>query len=374
MSGGRPSASTSGTRSSPTGSSGWASCRACAYSEGWPGSAPTASPAGGRWTGCWCGPTGAGSPCPTGRSSTSCSVTHGRFTRAATLTYAVFDVGASVYWVLPTAPPWYAATQGEAGEEALPVRRMMVEYGEFFWGDGWGSLYSVFGGNPLAAMPSLHFATSLMAASLLAETGRGPGMFGYGYPGDARVRAGVPRRALPRRPARGSGVDDGRETDRSVRDGAAESCRGHRLAVGGDGTRGGLRGVRVRAAVRRADRGGREREATETSSEEAGISTPEPDEDPTAKARLGERLAPAEPEESRRGGGAGRPARRTRGRGRNAAGAAHPPPAARLRPVRGFDRRLPVFGAAEARGRQPRTSNGSRRATNGGWRSGSPSR
>ena len=104
-----------------------------------------------------------------------------RFVRAAALTYAVFDIGAAFYWVLPTAPPWYAATQGEAGEEALEVRRMMVEYGEFFWRDGWGSLYSVFGGNPLAAMPSLHFATSLMAASLLAETGRGAGMVGYGY-------------------------------------------------------------------------------------------------------------------------------------------------------------------------------------------------
>jgi hypothetical protein len=45
----------------------------------------------------------------------------------------------------------------------------MVEYGEHFWRDGWGPLYSVFGGNPLAAMPSLHFATSLMAALLLAE-------------------------------------------------------------------------------------------------------------------------------------------------------------------------------------------------------------
>ncbi len=42
--------------------------------------------------------------------------------------------------------------------------------------------------------------------------------------------------------------------------------------------------MRVRAAVRRADRGGREREATETSSEEAGISTPEPDEEPAAKS------------------------------------------------------------------------------------------
>ena len=104
-----------------------------------------------------------------------------RFTRAATLTYAVFDIGATFYWVLPTAPPWYAAARGEDGQEALEVRRMMVEYGEFFWRDGWGSLYSVFGGNPLAAMPSLHFATSLMAASLLAETGSGAGMVGYGY-------------------------------------------------------------------------------------------------------------------------------------------------------------------------------------------------
>jgi membrane-associated phospholipid phosphatase len=58
---------------------------------------------------------------------------------------------------------------------------MMAEYGEFFWGDGWGPLYSVFGGNPLAAMPSLHFATSLMAALLLAETGPLAGAAGWTY-------------------------------------------------------------------------------------------------------------------------------------------------------------------------------------------------
>jgi membrane-associated phospholipid phosphatase len=58
---------------------------------------------------------------------------------------------------------------------------MMVEYGELFWRNGWGPLYSVFGGNPLAAMPSLHFATSLMAALLLAEVGPLPGAVGYGY-------------------------------------------------------------------------------------------------------------------------------------------------------------------------------------------------
>ena len=58
---------------------------------------------------------------------------------------------------------------------------MMVEYGEHFWRDGWGSLYSVFGGNPLAAMPSLHFATSVMAALLLAEVGPVAGALGWAY-------------------------------------------------------------------------------------------------------------------------------------------------------------------------------------------------
>jgi membrane-associated phospholipid phosphatase len=109
----------------------------------------------------------------------------GRFPRAAVMTYAVFDIGASFYWLVPTAPPWYAAGAREDGAsgEQLEVRRMMVEYGEHFWRDGWGSLYSVFGGNPLAAMPSLHFATSLMAALLLAEAGPLPGALGAAYAG-----------------------------------------------------------------------------------------------------------------------------------------------------------------------------------------------
>jgi membrane-associated phospholipid phosphatase len=105
-----------------------------------------------------------------------------RFPRAAVMTYAVFNVGASFYWVFPTAPPWYAAGAAErTGAGAREVRRMMVEYGEHFWRDGWGSLYSVFGGNPLAAMPSLHFATSAMAALLLSEVGPVPGAIGWAY-------------------------------------------------------------------------------------------------------------------------------------------------------------------------------------------------
>jgi membrane-associated phospholipid phosphatase len=105
-----------------------------------------------------------------------------RFVRAALMTYAVFDLGASVYWLAPTAPPWYAASQDAGGTHERPaVRRMMVEYGEDFWKGRWGSLYSVFGGNPLAAMPSLHFATSTMAALLLTEVGPVPGAVGAAY-------------------------------------------------------------------------------------------------------------------------------------------------------------------------------------------------
>jgi membrane-associated phospholipid phosphatase len=102
-----------------------------------------------------------------------------RFARAAVMTYAVFDLGVIAYWVAPTAPPWYAAQKGRVG--ASPVRRLMVEYGENFWRNGWAPLYSVLGGNPLAAMPSLHFATSAMAASLLAESGPLAGAVGAGY-------------------------------------------------------------------------------------------------------------------------------------------------------------------------------------------------
>jgi hypothetical protein len=107
-----------------------------------------------------------------------------RFPSAAAHTYAVFNVGALVYWALPTAPPWYAAKEGRMGPasgQQLAVRRMMAEYGAEFWGDAWGPLYSYIGGNPLAAMPSLHFATSVMAAHLLSEVGRGPGLVGWSY-------------------------------------------------------------------------------------------------------------------------------------------------------------------------------------------------
>ena len=106
---------------------------------------------------------------------------HDEFARGAALTYAVFDVGLIGYWAVPTAPPWYAAQQGRLTDDGPPVRRMMVEHGENFWKGAWRPLYDFLGGNPLAAMPSLHFATSVMAAHLLAEAGPAQGAVGWTY-------------------------------------------------------------------------------------------------------------------------------------------------------------------------------------------------
>lgn len=101
-----------------------------------------------------------------------------RFPRAARQMAAVFDLGCAVYFLAPTAPPWWSSEQDLTGEE---VRRIMVEVGEETWGSAWPALYGALGGNPWAAMPSLHFATSLMAALALSEAGRAPGAAGWGY-------------------------------------------------------------------------------------------------------------------------------------------------------------------------------------------------
>ena len=105
-----------------------------------------------------------------------------RVNRGAGRIYATFDLGLIGYWAVPTAPPWYAAAEGHMEDGGTPeLRRMMVEYGEQFWRSGWAPLYGVLGGNPLAAMPSLHFATSVTAAHVLAETGALAGLLGWAY-------------------------------------------------------------------------------------------------------------------------------------------------------------------------------------------------
>jgi len=103
-----------------------------------------------------------------------------RFPRAGRQVAAVFDLGCAVYFAVPTAPPWWAAEQGLTGEE---VRRIMVEVGEDTWGSAWPKMYDALGGNPWAAMPSLHFATSVTAALALAEAGKVEGALGWTYAG-----------------------------------------------------------------------------------------------------------------------------------------------------------------------------------------------
>jgi membrane-associated phospholipid phosphatase len=123
-----------------------------------------------------------------------------RFPHAARQMAAAFDIGCAIYFAVPTAPPWWAAKEGYIAEElgaaagdgraseeivaasASPrLRRMMVEVGEGTWGRAWPTLYSSLGSNPWAAMPSLHFGTSVLAAILLSEMGPGPGAAGWSY-------------------------------------------------------------------------------------------------------------------------------------------------------------------------------------------------
>ncbi len=120
-----------------------------------------------------------------------------RFPRAARQMAAAYDLGCLLYFAIPTAPPWWASENGyldrgvdrpvaevvDAGRPpgAPVVRRLMVDVGEGVWGPAWERLYDAAGGNPWAAMPSLHFATSVLAALLLAEIGPIPGALGVGY-------------------------------------------------------------------------------------------------------------------------------------------------------------------------------------------------
>jgi membrane-associated phospholipid phosphatase len=101
-----------------------------------------------------------------------------RFPRAARQLAATYDAGCAVYFLVPTAPPWWASEQGLTDGK---VRRIMVEVGEETWGRAWERMYESLGGNPWAAMPSLHFATSLMAAIQLGEAGPAEGAVGWAY-------------------------------------------------------------------------------------------------------------------------------------------------------------------------------------------------
>jgi hypothetical protein len=104
-----------------------------------------------------------------------------KFARAARQMAAAYDLGCAGYFAVPTAPPWWAAENGYTGDER--IERLMERVGEDVWGDVWPHLYKTFGGNPWAAMPSLHFGASVLAAILLSESSRTAGAVGWAYAG-----------------------------------------------------------------------------------------------------------------------------------------------------------------------------------------------
>jgi membrane-associated phospholipid phosphatase len=105
----------------------------------------------------------------------------GRFIRAARQMATCFDLGCAIYILLPTAPPWWAAANGYTGDDE--IERRMVHVGEEVWGRAWEPLFNGVDGNPWAAMPSLHFGASVLAAILLSESSPAAGAAGWTYAG-----------------------------------------------------------------------------------------------------------------------------------------------------------------------------------------------
>lgn len=104
-----------------------------------------------------------------------------RFARAARQMGAAFDLGCSTYIALPTAPPWWAAANGYTGDDR--VERRMLAVGEETFKGAWPKMYDTVDGNPWAAMPSLHFGASVLAAMLLSESNRAVGAAAWTYAG-----------------------------------------------------------------------------------------------------------------------------------------------------------------------------------------------
>ena len=88
-------------------------------------------------------------------------------------------IGLIGYIAVPTAPPWWAAANGYTGDDR--VERRMLAVGEETFRSAWPPMYNAVDGNPWAAMPSLHFGASVLAAILLSESSRTAGAIGWTY-------------------------------------------------------------------------------------------------------------------------------------------------------------------------------------------------
>jgi membrane-associated phospholipid phosphatase len=103
-----------------------------------------------------------------------------RFHAAAVSLAATYDLSLVAYWLVPTAPPWWASEkQALMGGRVkrVPPRVMRDLRGEPLEQD------DVQGANPWASMPSNHFSTAAMTAMLIADidrrAGAGAGAWAY---------------------------------------------------------------------------------------------------------------------------------------------------------------------------------------------------
>jgi membrane-associated phospholipid phosphatase len=101
------------------------------------------------------------------------------FPRCAGRLAATFDLTLPPYWLVPTAPPWWASE--EVGRMDGSVRRVVVEMTRELRGKRRPFRHHEIGANPWASMPSDHFATALMTAVNLREFGPAAAAAGWGY-------------------------------------------------------------------------------------------------------------------------------------------------------------------------------------------------
>jgi PAP2 superfamily len=101
-----------------------------------------------------------------------------RFPAAALRLAATYDLSLVAFWLVPTAPPWWASQeQGLMGGRVkrVPTRVVRDLRGEPLEQD------DVQGSNPWASMPSNHFATAATTAMLVAEIDRRAGVAAWAY-------------------------------------------------------------------------------------------------------------------------------------------------------------------------------------------------
>jgi membrane-associated phospholipid phosphatase len=102
-----------------------------------------------------------------------------RFAPAALQLGATIDLTLLGYWLVPTAPPWWAAQV--VGRMDGRVHRVFTETRRALRGEPRHDGHDSRGANPWAAMPSDHFGSSAMLALLLGELGPAAGAVGWGY-------------------------------------------------------------------------------------------------------------------------------------------------------------------------------------------------